>query len=340
MKRTIANGFLGVVLTALIFFVNAVPSFGEEAKLALDAQENAAVLAEAQKAENAQDWESALQKFEALYETGNIDQAGLIELRKKFETLRPIVKKNTVPENANVWRVKAYIVKTLDFTWDDKGSKRRCAATYTQEEIDRIVRGMKGFEDFVWEFTDGWLRIDWDCEVVDGTLNELSPIGDRFWIGPREALKILPEVKENEADTIMVFAKTHDHEAKENNDFIPLFSFGAAIGRWDPVTKGATYISFAWEKNSAIDEPDGEPMMHEWLHSLQWSLDEARKWPRGLTGDPDGGRFVGEERALEDADPCYRRDPAKEKSWIELYRHILQTHYTRNMLRDASTEYK
>ena len=81
-------------------------------------------------------------------------------------------------------------------------------------------------------------------------------------------------------------------------------------------------------------------MTHEWLHSVQWALEERRGWPKGLAGDPDGGRFLNEERDLESADPCYRRDPDKEKSWIMLYKHILQTHTTRAMLKDLSLEKK
>ncbi len=105
----------------------------------------------------------------------------------------------------------------------------------------------------------------------------------------------------------------------------------------DPATRGATYITLHWSTDSAIDEPDGEPMLHEWLHSLQWAVENWQKYPEGLAGDPDGGRMIGEERDLENADPCYRRDPEKEKSWIGLYRHILQTHMTRKMLREAAT---
>ncbi len=339
MKRFM-NVLVGCALSAVVMATTVTRVSADEEKKTLDSPEVAQAMTDAKQAEDAQDWESALQQYETLYESGVLDQAGNIELRKKFAQLRPQVKKNRTLANANVWRVKAYIFKTLDFTWDDNGEKRRSVARYSQEEIDRIIRCLKGFEYIVWDFSDGWLRIEWDCTVVYGALTEMAPIGDRFWIAPDTTMKFLPELGENEADTIMVFANTFDHNATENNDYIPTYSFGAAVGAWYPETKGATYISFCWEEHSVDYEPDGEAMTHEWLHSLQWALDNARHWPLGLTGDPDGGRSIGEEHNLDSADPCFRRDPEKENTWIEFYRHILQTHTTRNMLRDASPREK
>ncbi|MBR4753501.1 MAG: hypothetical protein IK077_17280 [Thermoguttaceae bacterium] len=290
--------------------------------------------------EEAERWDDALLQYERLYESGALDPATRIQVRGKFAELRPKVAKNEDPSKANVWRVKAFVVKNLDFSWEENGERRRCRASYTQEEIDRIERGMNGFADFVQDFSDGWLRIDWTLEVVDATLTELTSIDGSYWVGPIETLKILPEIEENSAETIMVFVKTNEERQDTPNDRIPLFCFGGAIGVWDPHTRGATFISFHWETDSAINEPDGEPMTHEWLHSVQWALEERRGWSKGLAGDPDGGRFLNEERDLESADPCYRRNPDKEKSWIMFYKHILQTHTTREMLRDLSLEKK
>lgn len=320
-----------IITTVLTSFVFSLPSL-----FAIDPAAYEAAMKDAAAKEDAQDWNGALSLYERLYETGELSESAKLEHRKKFELLRPKAPKNRTLANANVWRVRAFIVKELDFTWEENGETKRSKASYSQEEIDRILRCLKGFEYLVWDYSDGWIRIEWTCEVVEKTLTELTPIEDRFFVGPVETLKILPEIEKDSTETIMVFAKTRQENATENDDVIPLYCFGAAMGRWDPITKGATYIAFHWEKDSVKNEPDGEAMLHEWLHSLQWALDEVQKYPMGLTGDPDGGRFIGEERDDENADPCYRRDPKKEKSWIGLYRHILQTHTTRNMLKKAS----
>lgn len=326
--------FLAAVLTSALASSAAEPESQE--LVGLNAPHLANRLETARKMIDEQKWDVALGVYESIYENEPLTPQALCELREMFELLRPKAPKNTDKAKANVWRVRAFIVKELDMTWDDDGAVRRCKAVYSQEEIERIQRCMKGFEEFVWEYSDGWLRIEQTCEVVDKTLTELDPIDKLYWAGPVSVMKILPEIEPNSTDTIMTFVKTCQENAAENADRVPTFCFGGAIGVWEPVTKGATYITFHWEKDSVLNEPEGEAQLHEWLHSLQWALDERRGWKKGRTGDPDGGRFAGEERDLEHADPCYRRDPDREKSWIGLYRHILQTHTTRNMLRDAS----
>jgi hypothetical protein len=72
-------------------------------------------------------------------------------------------------------------------------------------------------------------------------------------------------------------------------------------------------------------------MLHEWLHSLQWALEDHQGYPPGLMATSDGGRFAGEEGG----DPCYRRR-REEPSWMRFYEHILHCHTTRKMLREAS----
>lgn len=282
--------------------------------------------------------EQRLRQFERLYEEVPADQETLCIIREKFAQLRPLVKPNVNKARAGVWKVRAFIIRSTDFKWVENDVSREYQASFNEDEIERIKRGLKGFEDFVWKFSDGWLRINWTCEVVDATLTKFDAIGDRYWSGPSATMDILPNIPKNSVDTIMTFVKTGgDNVPKAKNDPIPLYCFGAAIGEWDPQIRGATYITFHWATDSAVTEPDGEPMMHEWLHSLQWALENRLGYPEGLAGNPDGGRLIGEERDVENADPCYRRDPEKEKSWIDFYRHILQTHTTRKMLREASS---
>lgn len=286
---------------------------------------------------NPESVELTLSRLEQLYERFPANQEARCELREKFAQLRPLAAHNENPENAGVWKVAAFIIRSTDFSWEQNGEQKEFQASFTEAEIERIKRGMEGFANFVWDFSDGWLRIEWTCEVVEKSLTKFDAIGETYWSGPVGMGDVLPEIPMNSTDSIMTFVKTGGvHTPEEKTDAIPLYSFGAALPEWNPYTHGATYITFHWETNSAITEPDGEPMMHEWCHSLQWALENRRHYPLGLAGNPDGGRFVGEERSPEEADPCYHRDPAKEKSWIELYRHILQTHTTRNMLKGAA----
>lgn len=335
-KRSFRNFGRALVAAALVG-VSAL-SLADDAKSPSTQSEQ---LAEVERLEKAELWDDALRLAETIYETSPTDDATRLLLRNKFDVLRQKVAPNRDPAKAGVWKVRAFVVRSLDFAWQEGDATRRAQYVYDDEEIERIRRGMAGFAAFVEKYSDGWLRIEWTLEVVEKTATEMADVDGRYWAGPVGILPLLPEIPVNSTDTIMAFVKTDGTApADVKNDAIPLLLFGGAIGEWAPVTRGATYISFNWGTSAASHEPDGEPMLHEWLHSLQWALEDRQGYPRNLGGDPDGGRFVGEERAPEAADPCYRRDPEKDKSWIGLYEHILRCHNTRNMLREAASRDK
>lgn len=334
MKKHIATG----LLFAATFFIGFAAIANAETPKISD--ENEAKFAEIAKLEQAKKWNSALKLAETFYETAPEDEAARLELRKIFERLRPKVAPNKNRKKAGVWRVKAFAFRTLDFERkDENGAIVSTKWSYDDAEIKRIRRCVAGFADYVWEYSDGSLRIDWTFDVVDTPLRELEGFDGRYWPGPSQTIPLLPQIEQNSADTIVVFVKTSGGpeseltDAEKKNAPIPLLLLGGALGEIEPLTLGATYIAFNWGTETAANEPDGEPLLHEWLHSLQWTLEERQKYPTGLAGDPDGGRFVGENR--EGGDPCYRRDPAKESTWIEFYRHIMRTHTTRKMLREA-----
>ena len=336
-KRLSRNVGRSLVFAAVALVGCAVFSFADDAKSPTQDER----LAEVERLEKSELWDDALQLAETIYETTPTDDATRRLLRGKFDVLRQRVAPNRDPAKAGVWKVRAFVVRSLDFSWQDGDAKRRAQYIYDDKEIERIRRGMAGFAQFVEKFSDGWLRIEWTLEVVEKTATEMANVDGRYWAGPVGILPLLPEIPVNSTDTIMAFVKTGGTApADAQNDAIPLLLFGGAIGEWAPVTRGATYISFNWGTGAASREPDGEPMLHEWLHSLQWALEDRQGYPRNLGGNPDGGRFIGEERAPEAADPCYRRDPEKDKSWIGLYEHILRCHNTRNMLREAASREK
>jgi hypothetical protein len=100
-----------------------------------------------------------------------------------------------------------------------------------------------------------------------------------------------------------------------------------------PHTKGAAYIGFNWSSGTCANEPDGEPMLHEWLHAAQWTLEHRQRYPAGLMFTSDGGRMEGEQGG----DPCYRRKPS-ESSWMQFYAHLMREHATRRVWRELSLQ--
>jgi hypothetical protein len=251
-------------------------------------------------------------------------------LRPKFEILRPKVAPNTDRTVAGVWKVRAFAFRELDFAWkDSQGASHSAKHRYREDEIARLHRGMAGFAERVWHYTDGNLRIDWQLTILEKPLTSLDG-DDTFWPGPDACIPYLADLEFGDTDTIMVFAKTWGDSGKgETSPSVPEMLFGGALGAQDGLH--ATYIGFNWGSGAADNEPDGEPMLHEWLHSAQWALEEHQGYPLGLMFTSDGGRMEGEEGG----DPCYRRKP-DEPSWMRFYEHLMRSHVTRRMWRELS----
>ncbi len=294
--------------------------------------ETPAELKPAQAAEQREDWPAALQAYENVYDSTCTDETTRKELRKKFAELRPRVAPNQERSKAGVWKVKAYAFRELDFSWTDKEGKNHHARyKYRNEELERLRRGMAGFADRVWDVSDGNLRIEWDLELIEDALKKLDG-EESFWPGPDACMPYFAGFKPGQADTIMVFAKVFGDPAKsEASDEVPQMLLGGSLGVLEGLTKGATYIAFNWGTGTADNEPDGEPMVHEWLHSAQWALEDYQGYPRGLMFTSDGGRMEGETGG----DPCYRRT-SSEKSWMRFYSHLMREHVTRKMWRELS----
>jgi hypothetical protein len=72
-------------------------------------------------------------------------------------------------------------------------------------------------------------------------------------------------------------------------------------------------------------------MLHEWLHSAQWALEDYQGYPPGLMFTSDGGKMEGEAGG----DLCYRRNQS-EASWMGFYEHLMRNHVTRRMWRELS----
>ncbi len=297
-----------------------------------DHDQRCALLQAAGKAEQSGDFGAALLAYETLYDSTATDEPKRAELRAKFASLRPKVSPNTDPEKAGTWKVRAFAFRELDFTWKDKqGNERRAQHRYRADEIERLRRSLAGFAERVWQFTDGQLRIDWTLNVIERPLTRLDG-DDSFWPGPDACMPHLADLKPGEVDTIMVFTKVWgDPNRGETGREVPQMLLGGALGVIGDVTKGATYIGFNWGSGAVENEPEGEPMLHEWLHSAQWALEDYQAYPRGLMFTSDGGRMEDESGG----DLCYRRKKS-ESSWMGFYEHLMRTHVTRRMWRELS----
>ncbi len=289
----------------------------------------AAVPVAAAEAERLREDEAALRHYETLYDAVVTDEARRAELRKKIEPLRRSVAPNEDPAQAGVWRVRAFAFRNLDFRWVRKdGQEGHAQWAMRDDEVAFIRSALGAFAGRVWAYTSGSLRIDWTLTVIDRPLTALDGQG-RFWPGPGACMPYLSELKPNEADTIICYAKVRGG-AGEPGEEVPLLLLGGAIGA-QRVTAGATYIGFNTGGGMVSHEPAGEAELHEWLHSAQWTLEDYQGYPRGLMASPDGGRRVGEEGG----DPCYRRTHT-EPGWAGYYEHLMRGHVTRRMWRELS----
>ncbi|MBQ5790366.1 MAG: hypothetical protein IIW01_08760, partial [Thermoguttaceae bacterium] len=160
-KRSFRNFGRALVAAALVG-VSAL-SLADDAKSPSTQSEQ---LAEVERLEKAELWDDALLLAETIYETSPTDDATRLLLRNKFDVLRQKVAPNRDPAKAGVWKVRAFVVRSLDFAWQEGDATRRAQYVYDDEEIERIRRGMAGFAAFVEKFSDGWLRIEWTLEVV------------------------------------------------------------------------------------------------------------------------------------------------------------------------------
>ena len=176
------------------------------------------------KAEKKGDYAAALLHYENILDSTKTDALTRLGLRNKIAELKPKVAPNTDPAKAGVWKVKAFVIRTLDYKWTDKdGKQHHTINTIRDEEVEMIRKGMKGFEDLVWDYTDGNLRIQWELMVVERSLNTL--VNDKDWghcPWPDAVMPVITDLVEyGEVDTIMVYVKTRVGEG-EPGECLPL----------------------------------------------------------------------------------------------------------------------
>jgi hypothetical protein len=325
--KDFCNGGPKVVIKIMLMIAAALLASPTLAQPLVDAEsERAAAIS----AEKQGDWNAALLHYENIFDSALTDDATRTNLRAKFIELRPKVAPNTDPDKAGTWKIRAYIFRTLDFSWKDKdGNNHHAFYKFRNDELDAIKVAMDGFSECVWRYSLGNLKIKYDIQVIDKPLTKLD--GDySFWPGPASCMPFFDDLKPGEVDGIFVYAKVHGSKDKgEESEDIPLSLLAGTFGVLSD-TKGATYIGFNTGEGMCEDA-SGEVQWHEWLHSAQWAIEDLQGYPSGLMTSSDNGRNEGESGG----DLCFRRKPG-EKNWMPFYVHIMEQHGTRKMWRELS----
>lgn len=308
----------GVLLTGSAFAAPVqVPDADKERAAAVEAMKKG-------------DLDGSVLHYENILDSTKTDQLTRIQLRSKIAEYKPLIAPNTDPAKAGVWKCKAFVIRTLDYKYKDKeGREHHAIHTFTNEEIEGFRSAMKGFQDLVWKFTAGNLRIEWDLQVLERTITTLSY--DETWGYCPWATMTMPvvtdQLKYGEADTVMVYVKMWKGKG-ETSESVPC-RFLADCSGVQPCTKGSTYIIFNSD-GAQCGDPSGETQLHEWLHAVDMAMSWVHNYPKEGSMDwtSDGGDY-------EISSGCYKLQPT-EKGWMPVYLHQMRDHVTRKMWRECS----
>lgn len=289
----------------------------------------------AHEAQKSGDPAAALQHFENLIDSCDIDVVMRFAIVDRVRRLRPTVPVDPKKQPSNTWTCLVLVYENVDFEWTDKAGKagkagktHHVVTKMTKEDVKEIRSGMDGFARDVLKYTSREMRITYDFKVVERTLKSFVG-GGRFWLGPKQAEKDMDDVEFAAYDSVFTYVKM---QQKADGPAIPRAFGGGTLGS-DIGPKGCGYTNYlvgprALEPNRRT----GEIEVHEWLHQIAWMFMALHGYPRGSCASSDGGRKVGGRWG---GDPDYRL-ALTEKSWMPFYIHIMQDHITRKMWRNAS----
>lgn len=276
--------------------------------------------------------EEALLHYETILDSTKTAALARLPLRSKIAELKQKVAPNTDPSKAGVWKVKAVIIRTLDYKWtDEDGKEHHALNTFTDEEVEMIRKGMEGYQKLVWDYTDGNLRIEWDLVVAERSLKELSY--DKDWGHCPYNFLVMPVISDlveyGTADTVMVYIKMWVAEG-EKGESVPVNYLADCTGV-DFCTNGATYVGYC-SGNGGCMSPSGEVQLHEWLHAAEMSISWVHGYPHeeGL-GPVDWTSDVPQH---EEPSGCFKRQPGQEGG-LPVYHHMMRDHVTRKMWRES-----
>lgn len=251
-------------------------------------------------AEQAGKWDAALQHYENIYDSTPATPPERVELRHKFEELRPKVAPNADPAKAAVYKVRSYVFRTTAV-----GSVTN---RYNDKQIEDVKKATAAFAAELWKASLGTLRVEWDAVVIDAPLTQVAGCPD-----PGNCTPYFTDLKTNEMDFVMAYAITKG---------LPLNCWAST---WGPACKGAMYTGFN-DGGDGGTGGDGEVQIHEWIHALQMTLEGVQIYPAGLAVNPDSG--IG-----NCGEKCWQPKP-NEGTLYNWYRHMLTAHITRRMWRD------
>jgi hypothetical protein len=282
-------------------------------------------MAAASALEARQDWAGAREAWERVLDTCDSTEPQRAEARAHLATLNPRVPPNEDPARANTWTLKAFILRTFDFTWTPPGetAARHVRTETTDQEIALIRQGLGAFSDLVFAYSRGQLRLALEVEVIGTPLTRVSGEGS-FWLGPWDVADLIRgRYEPGKVDSVLGYVKLSDGEGNA----APAAMLGGTYGG-DYGPGGAGWTGIMWYPGWL--DGTGEVELHEWLHQVDWALHWRLRYPDELVPSSDDGRGEGQEGG----DPEYRRRP-DEATWLRFYRHIMAEHITDRMWQEA-----
>ena len=288
----------------------------------------AAEYKQAYEAEQKGDFVAALQHWENLIDSCDIEPAMRLHVVDRVRAIRPKVAVDPKKEPSNTWSCLALVYRSIEFEWTDKaGEKHRVATTMSDDDVKAVREGMDNYAKHVLELSSRELGITYELRVVDRKVTEL--VGeDSFWLSPQEAEKDMKDDGMAAYDTVFAFSR---FQQEKDGPGIPSPFAAGALGA-DAGPKGCGYINvILWPDGLKAGVRDGEIELHEWLHHVDWALTAVQGYPDDICPTSDGGRVEGDFGG--DAD---YRCPKDHPNWMPFYEHIMRDHVTRRMWRSAS----
>lgn len=225
----------------------------------------------------------------------------------------------------------------------------------TQYEIDKIIADMNLIRDQVYEWSGGALDLKMEYTILPH--NHVGFVAPDFVFGPFEVDdELLHPYITTETDFIYVVTGVYDRSRRQNLTF----ACGGSYGEMS--IYGAGYANIQYNKicNSVTinDQYVYEPLIHEWMHNLDWALYEINQvpdlyqhagpdwakwdhasWPACGTGDDDPTNWFPSVDLCEwdpdwidcnntaSAGAClHAGEVGGEISW---YEHVISVHYPR-----------
>lgn len=199
------TGFLAALVVATIG-----PVWAQQA----DFLDPAAEYKQAYEAEQKGDFVAALQHWENLIDSCDIEPAMRLHVVDRVRAIRPKVAVDPKKEPSNTWSCLALVYKNIEFEWTDKaGEKHHLVTTMSDDDVKAVREGMDNYAKHVLELSSRELGITYELRVVDRKVTEL--VGeDNFWLSPQEAEKDMKDDGMAAYDTVFAFSRFQQEDRK------------------------------------------------------------------------------------------------------------------------------